>query len=342
MGYCVTMRIGVPKETYPLEKRVMVLPSAVRTLTDAGHEVFVQLGAAKDIDIPDEAYAHAGAKVIAEAQDVYGNAELVIKVKVPSPVEFSLMQGGILFSMFHSEQNPSHVYYAGLQKLVVVEMERIRDAKGKRLVNQTDITGEVGVYYALRHCQKMPYDMKAVILGYGNVASGAIKACARLGMQYKIVRRSEFRHIREYLEDADILINGLSWPESARTRQEHIITREDIRNSPPGMVILDLSADFPNPIETVHPTNYATPFYMDEDRVHISIYGYPGLVPKTSSRVYSEQVLPLVSTIAANGGLRGIANRGELGKAIAKAVLDPRKMDWEQYKPDAPQGGRLE
>ncbi|MBI4149799.1 hypothetical protein HY488_00185 [Candidatus Woesearchaeota archaeon] len=342
LGVVLTMRICVPRETYPLEKRVMVLPSAAKSLVDAGHDVFVQLGAASELDIADNEYVAAGAKIIADDQELYGLAEMIVKLKAPSPQEFSLMHDAILFSMFHSEQNPVHIYYAGLQNLVVVEMERIRDGKQKRLIDQTDVTGEVGVYYALRHSQKMPEDMKAVILGYGNVASGAIKACAKLGIQYKIIRRSEFKFISEYLKDADILINGLAWPESARAKKEYVVTRENIQNTTPGFIVLDLSVDFPNPIETVHPTTYANPFYLEEGRVHISIYGYPGLVPKTSGRIYSEQVLPLALTIANNGGLRGIREKGELGRAISRAILDPQKCDWKQYKPEAPTGSRIE
>lgn len=337
------MKIVLPKETYPLEKRVMLSPSAVKELVQEKHNLFIQSGAARDIGISDEEYNAAGADIIAEPKKLYDLAELVIKVKAPSPLEFSFMhKDTILFCMSHSEQNPIQIYYAGLQGLVVVEMEKIHDSKKKRLIDQTDITGEAGVYYTLRHLEKMPYDVKAIIMGYGRVASGAIKACHKLGMNTKILRKSEYKYIQEYLKDADLLINGISWPVKHRKNNRYLVTREHIKNSNPKMIILDLAVDFPSPIETIKPTNYSQPYYIDENRIHVSIYGYPGLVPITSTNLYSEQVLPLVCCIANNHGLRGIKEQGELGKAIHRAILNPKRYDWQKYKPEEPTGSRIE
>ncbi len=337
------MRIAVPKETYPLEKRVILNSGAVKRLVEAGQEVFVQSTAAAGINISDRDYQDAGAKIVTEARDLYELAELVIKVRAPSPEEFSLMHDLTLFSMFHSTQNPALIYYAGKQNIVIVEMESVRDEKQKRMIDQTGITGKAGVYYALQHSPKMPDEMKAVILGYGNVSSGAIEACSQLGLQFKIVRKGEFKYIPKYLEDADILINGIAWPESRRSKREYLVTREEIRNSPKGMIVLDLSVDFPNPIETVHPTTYSQPYYLEEDRIHISLYGYPGLVPVTSTRIYSRQVEPLALLIARNGGLEGIDKRGDLGIAIKKAIIDPRKSDWRKHRPpEVSPGSKIE
>jgi len=344
------MIICVPKEAYPLEKRVIMLPSAVRKLVERGHAVFVQNDAGAGIDIPDSDYAQAGAQLLVDPRELYALAGspgkkmgLVVKLKAPLPDEFSLMKNCILFSMFHSEQNPRHVYYAGLQGLMVVEMERVRNARNERLVTQTRLTGEAGILYSLTHSKKMPYDMQAVILGYGNVSSGAIGMCSRLGITYKIIRKSEFRFMGEYIKEADLLVNGIAWPMKARQKRRYIVTREQIRNSPLNLIVLDLSVDFPNPIETIRPTTYTQPYYIEEGRVHISIYGYPGLFPETSSKIYSEQVLPLVMTIADNEGLEKIGRRGELGKIIRRAVFDAGKLDWENYRPpDIRRGSKIE
>ncbi|HIG93720.1 TPA: hypothetical protein HA242_04560 [Candidatus Woesearchaeota archaeon] len=337
------MKIAIPKETYPLEKRVMLTPTAVKELAKEGHHLFVQSGAARDMGILDEEYQNAGAGIVTEPKELYDLAEMIIKVKAPSSSEFSLMhKDTILFCMFHSEQNPVQIYYAGLQGLVIVEMEKIHDSKNKRLIDQTDITGEVGVYYTLRHLEKMPYDTKVMVMGYGQVASGAIKACHKLGMKTKILRKSEYKYIQQYLSDTDLLINGISWSADHRNNKKYLVTREDVKQSNPRIIILDLSVDFPSPIETIRPTNYSQPYYIDENRIHISIYGYPGLVPVTSTRLYSEQVLPLAQIIANNSGLRGIKNRGDLGKVIYKAILNPNKYDWQKYKPEEPTGSRIE
>ncbi|MBI4983068.1 hypothetical protein HZC32_00275 [Candidatus Woesearchaeota archaeon] len=337
------MKICIPKETYPLEKRVMLIPNSVKNLVKAGHEVFVQSNAAVGVNIEDEDYSSAGAKIVTEARDLYNLAELVVKVKAPSPEEFSLMHDITLLSMFHSEQNPVHIYYAGKQNLIVVEVESIRDEKNKRFIDQTDITGKAGVYYALQHSKKTPEEMKAVILGYGHVSSGAIEACARLGIEFKIIRKGEFKYIPKYLKEADLLINGIAWPESRRSKKEYLVTREDIKNAQKEMIVLDLSVDFPNPIETVRPTTYSQPYYLEEGRVHISLYGYPGLVPITSTNRYSKQIEPIVLLIADNGDVEGISKKGDLGIAISKAIIYPHKLDWTEYKPtETPPGSRIE
>jgi len=109
------------------------------------------------------------------------------------------------------------------------------------------------------------------------------------------------------------------------------------------MIVLDLSVDFPNPIETVRSTDYQNPFYIEEGRVHISIYGYPGLVPVSSSRIYSEQVLPIALAIANNDGLVGIGKVEELGSHIHRAIIDPAKYgDLEEFKPKPLTAPRIE
>lgn len=337
------MNIGVPKERFTLEKRVMITPATAQRLVQEGHAVFVETGAGNGVHISDEEYAQSGATIMSDSREMYKRVEMVVKLKAPLTEEFTLMRGLLLVCMFHSDQNRERVYYAGLQNLVVVELENIRDKKRNRMINQTGITGEVGVYYALRHSEKMPSDMKAVVLGYGNVSTGALLACHRLGIETKIVRRSQLGHIGNYLKDADLLINGISWPASARAQRAYIVTRKQIQETSPHLIVLDLSVDFPNPIETIRPTTLSQPYYLEEGRVHISLYGYPGLVPVTSTRVYSEQVYPIVSLIAQNEGLRGIGNRGGLGAAIKKAILEPKKKEWEKYRPqDVPNGSKIE
>ncbi len=327
------MIIAVPKETFPLEKRVMVLPSSVNKIVSAGHVVRVQVGAGIEIRVSDADYEKMGAQMVTEAQDLYSGANMIVKLKAPNPHEFSLMENAILFCMLHSEQNTERIYHLGDRKLVAIEMEKIRNKKNQRVIDQTDITGESGVYYALRHFDKMPYDINAIVLGYGNVSSGAIKALGKLGANIKILRKSEFKYIEQYLDECDLLVNGISWPKIKRDAKAYLVTREMIQKSKPGMVVLDLAVDFPGVIETSKPTDYVNTYYLEEGHVHIGIYGYPGLVPVTSSRVYDQQVLPITLLIANNNGLENIKKAGDLGEAVSKAILDPEKIDWQSLNP---------
>ena len=340
-----SMNIVVPKETYASEKRVMVLPDSAKILVSLGHKLYVQAGAGSGIEISDKQYKDVGASIISDPPELYSYAEkgMIIKMKSPSPEEFSFMNKSILFCMLHVEQNKENLYYLGSHKLVGVAMEEIRNKKDERLVDQTSITGQMGVYYAMRHFQKIPEEMKAVILGYGSVAHGAITACSKLGISYKIMRKSELKNLNLWLEDADLLVNAISWPEKERTQKKYLVTREDIKKSKQGMIVLDLAVDFPNPIQTIHSTNYQNPFYMEEGRVHISIYGYPGLVPVTSSRIYSEQILPFAMAIANNNGLKDIAKLGDIGDSIKRAIVKPSRYgSWKKYKPEIEDASKIE
>ena len=245
-----------------------------------------------------------------------------------------MKKDSILFCMMHSEQNPQNIYYCGLQEIVAVEMEKIVDDTTMRLIDQTYETGEAGVLYALTHSNKFPEDMYAVILGYGGVARGAIATCEKLGMKVSIIRRTHHEVLPNFVKKADILINALAWPQTFRDGKYHLVRREDIQNAKENLVVLDLAVDIPGPIETVtHHTTYENPFYYEEDRTHIAIYGYPGLFPLSSSVKYSKQVLPIALTIANNNGLAEIHKIEELGPYIHNAILDPKAYHWEDYKP---------
>lgn len=327
------MKISIAKETASGEKRVLVLPKDARKLVDQGHDVSVEKNAGVDINVYDKDYVNVGVNIVTDRQELFGDTDLLVKLKIPTPLEFNLMRNNILFSMLHHKQNPFCVYYLGKQGLKAVEIESIFNAAKERLVDATDITGEIGVLYAAHHMDIMPSEAKALILGYGRVGSGAIKMCNKLGINTKILRKEEYPFIKHFLRGKNLLINAISWPEEERKSKGYVVTEDmlDLLNS--NAVVLDLAVDFPNPIQTCRPTDLSNPYYIEKGKVHIGIYGYPGLVPVSSSRRYSRQVLPLLSEIANNKGLENIAERGPIGKAIENAVVDPRNFEWKKFKP---------
>jgi len=336
------MRISVAKETADGEKRVLLLPEEVGKLTDRGHEVIVEKNAGLNIHRYDRNYMDAGARVVSDRKELFGDTDMLVKLKSPTPQEFDFLNNNILFSMLHHSQNPKNVYHLGKRGATAIEIESIFNDAGERLVDGTDMTGEVGVLYAVQHLQKMPQDATALILGYGRVGSGAINMCGKLGIKTKILRREEYSDITHFLKGKDLLINAIAWPEEARENERYVVTKEMIDLLDKAAVVLDLSVDFPNPIQTCRPTGLSNPFYIEEGRVHIGIYGYPGLVPMSSTKRYSGQVLPLISEIAKNNGLEGLAERGDLGRFLAKAVVDPEELNWRQYEPEELTGSLIE
>ena len=265
------LRIGIPIEDHPGETRQMLLPEDTAKLTDYN--------------------------IYYETKPLLANKifrmDMVLKLKMPDKVEMGMIQeGGILFCMIHPDQNPDYVQAIHDKKLTAIAMENVRDEKGQRLIDCCSLTGEAGMLYAFNKHHKMPYDCKILCLGYGGVASGAIKIAHQLGANIKILRKSEFPFIKGYLKGVDIVINALAWPiEWVRHIDSHqLIKRTDLGLLNKNAIILDLSVDYPSPIETCKPTTIADPYYDVDGVTHIGIYGYPSLKPYTSMRIYSKQI----------------------------------------------------
>ena len=155
--------------------------------------------------------------------------------------------------------------------------------------------------YGFNLALKSPGECKILVLGYGQVASGAISVASKLGAQVKILRKSGYKDIKYHLKGKDILVNGITWPQYHRDKKDYVVTKKMLKLLNPGAIVVDISADFPNPIETCRPTYLNDPWYEIDGIKHICIYGYPALVPVTSSQKYSRQLLPLILDIAENG-----------------------------------------
>lgn len=315
------MRIGILKETNRGEARVILRPEEVENISAHGHRVLLEATAGDGVGFSDEAYEAAGA-TIKSTDEVYRQSNMLVKLRSPTDTEFKKIHDKILFSMLHTGQNSKRIGFIKKNGITAVEIESIKNDFLERYVDATDITGEVGVLYALRFIKKIPEETKVLILGYGRVGSAAIATCNRLNMNTKILRKSEYRHLDHFLKGKDVLINAICWPEEDQRRKNYLVTRKMLQHLNKGAVILDLSVDYPNPIETCKPTTLSKPWFELDGFPHISLYGYPGLVPLSSVNRYSKQALPLLLEIADNGGLRGIEKRSVLGRHIKNATIE--------------------
>jgi len=311
------MDIGIVKEngTKNLERRAILLPKEVKKLVEAGHKVFVEKGLGVGIHIDDEQYKEAGAKIVATARSVFKKS-IVVKLKPPLAQEFKLLKGNVLFSMLHAEQNPSYVKALSEKGAKAIAMELVRNSAGERLIQCSDISGEQGMIAAFNLAEKSPRDCNVLVLGYGEVASGALRVAHGLGANVKILRKSKYRHIKEVLRNTDIVVNGIQWPKEKRDKKEYLITREMLGLLNKSAVILDLSVDYPSPIECCRPSPHSKPVYVVDEVKCMSIYGYPRLVPISSSQQYSKQVLPVLLKIAS-------IPLSKLPKSIRGAIIDP-------------------
>ena len=315
------MRIGIVKETNRGEARVVLRPEEVETLSAHGHRVLFETTAGDRVGFSDKEYRAAGA-AIRSTDQVYRQSDMLVKLRSPTDAEFKKIHDKILFSMLHTGQNAKRIGFIKRNGISAIEIESIKNDFMERYVDATDITGEAGVLYALRFIKKIPEETEVLILGYGRVGSAAIATCNRLNMKVKILRKSEYRHLDHFLKGTDVLINAISWPLEDQRRKKYLVTRKMLQHLNKGAVILDLSVDYPNPIETCKPTTLSKPWFELDGFPHISLYGYPGLVPLSSVNRYSKQALPLLLEIANNGGLRGIEKVSVLGRHIKNASIE--------------------
>lgn len=314
------MIIGILKEINRNEKRIVLRPKEVSKIVGKGHTVYVETKGGIGVGFSDEDYKKAGAQ-IKSVDEVYSQSDMLLKLRSPTDNEFKKIKNKILFSMLHTGQNPKRMKFIKENGITAIEMESVKNEFNERYIDATDITGEIGVLYALRFLKKVPEDVKVLMLGYGRVGSGAIKMCNRLNMKVKILRKGEYKHISHFLKGKDLLINAIAWPDEDRQNKNYVVTRSMLKNLNKCAVILDLAVDYPNPIETCKPTTLTKPWFTLDGVVHISIYGYPGLVPISSVNRYSRQTFPLVLEVADNKGVDGLEKRGSLGKDIANAVV---------------------
>lgn len=277
----------------------------------------METGAGSGLQITDDKYRRAGAKIVQTPAEAIGR-DMIVKLKALSEDEAAMMKpGGIALAMIHQEQSPQNALAIARSGGIAVAMEAICNEYGERAVDCTDMTGEQAMIFAFHLFEKVPWDCKVLIMGYGRVSTGAITIASKLGAKVKILRKSQYDMIEHFLEGTDILVNGITWPKEKREQHEYVVTRSMLKRMNRPAMVVDLSVDYPNPVETSRPTDMREPTYEVDGVVHMGIYGYPALVPYSSSERYSRQLLPIILEIAEKG-------LDEAGPAIRRAVVDWR------------------
>jgi alanine dehydrogenase len=312
------MNIGIAREIAARGKeiRVALLPREVRKIVEAGYRVLAEADLGSRLGVPDSEYIKAGAIVTGRRQLVF-RQDILVKLKPPLPQEFLLLHKNILFSMLHAEQNPHYLKMLKRAGAVAIAMELVKNRAGERLIQCTDIAGEQGMIMAFHLARKSPSECKVLVLGYGAIASGAMNVAFSLGAKVRILRKTEFKHIRYFLRNVDILVGAVAWPKEERQKRHYLVSRQMLKLMDKNAIVLDLSVDFPNIIQTCRPTLIDQPVYEIDGIRHISIYGYPGLAPISSSLRYSRQILPVLLKIAQAKGIQA------LPAYLKKAVINP-------------------
>jgi len=335
------MKVGVPTEIKPDEYRVALTPSGVRELSDHGHEIYVQSGAGEGSAIGDADYAAQGATIVAAADDVFGEAQLIVKVKEPQAGEVSkLRPGHTLFTYLHLA--PAAELTAGLMAsgATCIAYETVEDRQGRLplLAPMSEVAGKIATQAGAFMLEK-PLGGRGILLGgvpgvaaanvvvIGGGVVGMNAAFIAIGMEATVfVYDRNIDRLRELdtafggradtcyastldieqrLPDADLVIGAVL---IHGAQAPHVVTREQLGLMKRNAVLVDVSIDQGGCFETSRPTTHSDPTYEVDGITHYCVTNMPGAVPITSTYALTNATMPYLIALADKGAHRALAD----------------------------------
>ncbi len=356
------MIIGVPKEIKNNENRVAVTPAGVSEFVKHGHKVYVQSTAGLGSGFSDEEYTKAGANLLPTIEEVYGIAEMIVKVKEPIEQEYSLIRAGqLLFTYFHfaSYEPLTHAMIKSGAICLAYETVEVNRSL-PLLIPMSEVAGRMSIQEGAKYLEKpmggrgillggVPGVKPAnvVVLGGGIVGTQAAKMAAGLGADVTIMDVSLNRlrqlddimpanvktqysndyNIREAVKTADLVIGGVLIPGAKAPK---LITKDMLSTMRPGSVIVDVAIDQGGCFETSKPTTHAEPTYVVDGVVHYCVANMPGAVPYTSTLALTNATLPYAVQLANKGWKQACSDNADLrlglnvveGKVVYEGVSE--------------------
>jgi alanine dehydrogenase len=342
------MRVGVPKEIKPSEYRVGLTPSAVREYVHHGHTVLVETKAGEGAGYNDQAYTRAGAKIAKDADEVFANSDMIVKVKEPQKVEWEkLRPDQILFTYLHLAPDPAQTEGLIKSGCAAIAYETVTDARGglPLLAPMSEVAGRIAVFSAaetlLKHNGGMGLLLcgvpgvppaRVVVLGGGVVGTNSARMAAGLGAEVIVLERSIPRMrelddifggrvvtrfstvdaIEDEILKADVVIGAVL---VAGEEAPKLVRKEHLSRMKPGSVLVDVAIDQGGCFETSHPTTHENPTYTVDGVVHYCVANMPGAAPRTSSEALGNATLPFGLRLA-DKGLDALKDDPHLAKGL--------------------------
>jgi alanine dehydrogenase len=328
------VRIGVPSEVKIDEYRVAITPAGVRELTSRGHEVLVQAGAGAGSAMSDEQFQAQGARIVAHADSLFAQADLVLKVKEPQPQEVGLLRDGqTLFTYLHLAAEPQLARDLMDSGATCIAYETVEDAEGRLplLAPMSEVAGKIATQAGAFMLEKplggrgillggVPGVAAATVLVIGGGVVGMNAAFIAIGMQADVfvfdrsidrLRELEVAFagrastvysstlaIEEMLPSADLVIGAVLVHGG---RAPHVVSRDQLQLMKPAAVLVDVSIDQGGCFETSRPTTHSDPTYEVDGITHYCVTNMPGAVPITSTYALTNATLPYVIDLAERG-----------------------------------------
>lgn len=328
------MKVGVPTEIKQDEYRVAITPAGVRELSDAGHEVLIQAGAGEGSAISDADYVAQGARILPDADAVFGEVSMIVKVKEPQPEEVArLRPEHVLFTYLHLAPNPGLTQGLVDSGATCIAYETIEDRNGRLplLAPMSEVAGKLATQAGAFMLEKPLGGRGALIGGVPGVAAakvmvigggvvGTNAAIISIGMQGETyvydrsidrLRQLEIElqgrastcfastlEIEQRLPEVDLVIGAVLVHGATAPR---VITRDQLGMMKPGAVLVDVSIDQGGCFETSRPTTHSDPTYEVDGITHYCVANMPGAVPITSTYALTNATMPYVIKLATQG-----------------------------------------
>jgi alanine dehydrogenase len=341
--------VGIPTEVKTHEYRVAATPEGVRELVHGGHEVVVQAGAGMGSAIADGDFVAAGARIAADADAVFADAGLIVKVKEPQPEEYERFRTEhVLFTYLHlaADQRLTAFLVDRGVRAIAYETVQLPDGKLPLLAPMSEIAGRMAPQEGAKYLER-PLGGRGVLMGgasgvrpaqvvvLGGGMAGWNAAEIAAGMQADVVvvdknveRLREIDRIwrgriqtvmssrlaiERLVLDADLVIGAVLVPGA---KAPHLVSAEQVAQMRPGAVMVDISIDQGGCFETSHVTTHADPTYVVDDVVHYAVGNMPGAVPRTSTYALTNVTLPYLLALATKGAESAIGEDPALALGV--------------------------
>jgi alanine dehydrogenase len=339
------MYIGVPKEIKNNENRVALTPSGVVSFLNVGHTVYVEKDAGIGSGFTNEDYAKAGAYIIDDAEKLWTQSEMIMKVKEPLASEYKFFRPGlILFTYLHLAAEPALTQALKENGVIAIAYETVSVDKHLPLLTpMSEVAGRMATQIGAQFLQKNNGGQgillagvpgvnrgKVTIIGGGIVGTNAAKMAIGLGADVTIIDLSADRlrqlddifgnqiktlmsnpmNIAEAVEEADLLIGAVLIPGAKAPK---LVKEEMVKSMKPGSVIVDVAIDQGGIVETCdHVTTHDNPTFVKHGVIHYSVANMPGAVPRTSTIALTNVTVPFALQIANKGVYKAIAENKAL------------------------------
>jgi alanine dehydrogenase len=347
------MKVGVPTEVKSDEYRVALTPAGVRELVDAGHSAYVQSGAGEGSAISDDAYVAQGATILPDADAVFGEAGMIVKVKEPQPEEIArLKPHHTLFTYLHLAADEALTRGLMESGATCIAYETVEDSRGRLplLAPMSEVAGKIATQAGAFMLEK-PLGGRGILLGgvpgvaganvivIGGGVVGMNAAFIAIGMEATVyvydrnidrLRELDIAfggradtcfastlQIEERLPDADLVIGAVL---VHGAKAPHVITREQLGLMKRQAVLVDVSIDQGGCFETSHPTTHSDPTYEVDGITHYCVANMPGAVPITSTYALTNATMPYVVDLATRGVHDAVSNNPGLKLGVNVAA----------------------